>query len=206
MSSYPTRDQETDHLLTPKNATLIIIDYQPVQIESINSMDRHQLISNITIVAKLARNYGMPIVTSTVNVKSGINKPMIPQLREALPGNVPFDRSTINSWEDKEFREAVLAIGRKKLIITALWTEACLTFPALDALREGFEVYAIVDAVGGTSRLAHETALRRIEQAGTRLISIAQMACELQRDWNRTGTAKFMVDAFYDSGVFLKLE
>jgi nicotinamidase-related amidase len=206
MSSYPIRDQQTDHLLTPKNAALIIIDYQPVQIGTIESMNRHQLISNITTVAKLARNYQLPVITSTVNVSTGYNKPMLPQLREALPGVTPFDRTTINAWEDMAFREAVLATTRKKLIMAALWTEACLTFPSLDAMKEGFEVYAVVDAVGGTSKLAHETALRRIEQAGARLISIGQLGCELQRDWNREETAQFMVDAFEESGVFLRLE
>jgi nicotinamidase-related amidase len=206
MSSYPIRDQQTDHLLTPKNAALIIIDYQPVQIGTIESMNRHQLISNITTVAKLARNYQLPVITSTVNVSTGYNKPMLPQLREALPGVTPFDRTTINAWEDMAFREAVLATTRKKLIMAALWTEACLTFPSLDAMKEGFEVYAVVDAVGGTSKLAHETALRRLEQAGARLISIGQLGCELQRDWNREETAQFMVDAFEESGVFLRLE
>lgn len=206
MSSYPMRDQKTDHLLTPQNAALIIIDYQPVQIGTIESINRHQLISNITTVAKMAKNYKLPVVVSTVNVKTGYNKPMLPQLREALPGVVPFDRTTINAWEDKDFREAVIATGRKKLIINALWTEACLTFPTLDAIKEGYEVYTVVDAVGGTSLIAHETALRRIEQAGAKLISIGQLGCELQRDWNREDTAQFMVDAFEEAGVFLRLE
>ncbi|MBS1598327.1 MAG: hydrolase [Bacteroidetes bacterium] len=206
MSSYPMRDQEKDHLLTPKNSAVIIIDYQPVQIGTIESMNRHQLITNITTVAKMAKNYKLPVILSTVNVKTGYNKPILPEIKEALPGNEPFDRTTINAWEDKDFREAVIATGRKKLIMNALWTEACLTFPALDALKEGFEVYAVVDAVGGTSKIAHEMALRRIEQAGARLISVGQLGCELQRDWNREDTAQFMVNAFEESGVFLRLE
>lgn len=94
-----------------------------------------------------------------------------------------YDRTTINSWEDVEFRAAVKATRRKKLIMTALWTEACLTFPALDALDEGYEVYVVTDAVGGTSVTAHEAALRRIEQAGGKMISVVQLFCELQRDW-----------------------
>lgn len=98
------------------------------------------------------------------------------------------DRTTINSWEDIEFKKAVLATGRKKLIMTALWTEACLAFPALDAMKEGFEVYVVTDAVGGTSVAAHEAALRRIEQAGGKLISKTQLYCELQRDWARSET------------------
>ena len=107
-----------------------------------------------------------------------------------------YDRTSINSWEDVEFRQAVEATGRRKLVMTALWTEACLTFPALDALREGYEVYAVVDAVGGTSVAAHEAALRRIEQAGARLISKTQLYCVLQRDWHRADTVPGFMDVF----------
>jgi nicotinamidase-related amidase len=206
MSSLPIRDPKKDHLLTPENAALLIIDYQPTQVNSINSMDRKKLIDNIVITTLAAKTYNLPVVLSTVNVKTGVNKETIPQLVEVL-GKIPsYDRTSINAWEDKEFYDAVKATGRKKLLMTALWTEACLAFPTLDALKEGFEVYPVVDAVGGTSVLAHETALRRVEQAGARLTSIAQLLCELQRDWNRKETAKGMVQLFFESGVFLKLE
>ncbi|WP_321812997.1 hydrolase, partial [Burkholderia sp. BCC1985] len=186
MASEPIRDPANDHLLTPQNAAFIVIDYQPVQVNSIASMDRQLLINNIVGASKAAVAYGLPIVHSTVNVKTGLNKPPIPQLRAALEGYPTYDRTSINSWEDVEFRKAVEATGRKKLIMTALWTEACLTFPALDALKAGYEVYVVVDAVGGTSVAAHEAALRRIEQAGGQMISVAQLFCELQRDWARS--------------------
>jgi len=168
MTSEAIRDPLKDQLLTTKNSALIIIDYQPVQVNSIASMDRQKLIDNIVAVAKIGLAYGLPIIHSTVNVKTGLNKPPIPPLRKVLPDIETIDRTSINSWEDVEFVRAVKATGRTKLIMTALWTEACLTFPALDALREGYEVYVVVDAVGGTSVEAHEAALRRIEQAGAR--------------------------------------
>jgi nicotinamidase-related amidase len=206
MSSYPIRDQEKDHLLTPKNTALLIIDYQPVQVNSINSMDRKQLIASIIITAKMAKVYQLPIILSTVNVATGINKETIKVLREVL-GDIPsYDRTSINAWEDMEFYEAVKATGRKKLLMTALWTEACLTYPTLDALKEGYEVYPIVDAIGGTSLIAHEIALRQVEQAGARLTTNTQVICELQRDWNRKETASEMVHLFRESGVFLRLE
>lgn len=129
MASEPIRDPVTDHLLTPQNAAFIIIDYQPVQVNSIASMDRQLLVNNIVGTAKAAVAYGLPIVHSTVNVRSGLNKPPIPQLRKVLADHPTYDRTTINSWEDTAFREAVQATGRRKLIMTALWTEACLTFP-----------------------------------------------------------------------------
>lgn len=200
MASEPIRDPKNDQLLTPQNAAFIVIDYQPVQVNSIASMDRQLLINNIVGAAKAAVAYGLPIVHSTVNVKTGLNKPPIAQLRKALDKIPTVDRTTINSWEDVEFREAVEATGRKKLIMTALWTEACLTFPALDALAAGYEVYVVADAVGGTSVTAHEMALRRIEQAGGKMISVPQLFCELQRDWQRKETVPAFMNLFIETG------
>jgi nicotinamidase-related amidase len=146
------------------------------------------LVQNIVTVVRLAKLFQLPIVLSTVNAKTGA--PTIHQLQDVLGEIEVFDRTTINAWEDVEFVKAVKATGRKKLIMTALWTEACLSFPSLDALREGYEVYPVVDAVGGTSLEAHQTALERIAQAGGKLVSWVQLACELQRDWARKDTAK----------------
>jgi len=147
MASEPIRDPKSDHLLTPENSAFVIIDYQPVQVNSIASMDRQLLVNNIVGTAK-----------------------------------------------------AVEATGRKKLIMTALWTEACLTFPALDALRDGYEVYVVADAVGGTSVTAHEMGLRRIEQAGGKMISAPQLFCELQRDWKRSETVPAFMNLFIETG------
>ncbi len=196
MTSEVIRNPHTDHLLTPQNSALIIIDYQPIQVSSIRSMNHDELVFNIVHTAMAAVNYDLPIVHSTVNVKTGRNKPPIQPLMDVLSKYPTYDRTTINSWEDVEFKQAVIATGRKKLIMTALWTEACLTFPALDAIREGFEVYVVVDAVGGTSVAAHEAALRRIEQAGGKLISKTQLYCELQRDWAREKTVPGFMDVF----------
>lgn len=200
MTSEAIRDPRQDQLLTPQNAALIVIDYQPVQVNSIASMDRQLLVNHIVGTARAAVAYRLPIVHSTVNVKTGMNKPPIGQLRKVLGDYPTYDRTTINSWEDVEFKKAVEATGRKKLIMTALWTEACLTFPALDALREGYEVYVVADAVGGTSVTAHEMALRRIEQAGGQMISVAQLFCELQRDWQRKDTVPAFIDLFIETG------
>jgi nicotinamidase-related amidase len=197
MTSQPMRNQVDDHLITPKNAALIIIDYQPPQVSSIASMDHLTLVANIVAVAKLAKLYALPIVLSTVNVKSRLNTPTIRQLAEVLAGIDAFDRTTINAWEDEQFVAAVKATSRKKLIMTALWTEACLTFPALDALREGYEVYPVVDAVGGTSVEAHRAALEHIVQAGAQPTSVVQLLCELQRDWARTETVQTVTEILF---------
>ena len=196
MTSETIRNPHTDQLLTPENSAFIIIDYQPIQVSSIRSMPREELVFNITSVAKAAVNFNLPIIHSTVNVGTGRNKPPIQQLQDVL-GHLPtYDRTSINSWEDSEFKQAVKACGRRKLIITALWTEACLAFPVLDAIQEGFEVYIPVDAVGGTSVAAHEAALRRMEQAGAKLISRVQMYCELQRDWAREASIPGFMGVF----------
>jgi nicotinamidase-related amidase len=128
------------------------------------------------------------VVLSTVNVKTNINKPTIHQITDVLPGVEAIDRTSINAWEDEGFVHAVRATERKKLLIAALWTEVCLLFPALDALHEGYEVYPVIDAVGGTSKEAHELAVERLIQAGAKPASWVQVICELQRDWNRRAT------------------
>lgn len=196
MASEAIRDPLTDHLLTPQNAAFVIIDYQPTQVNSIRSMDHDELVFNIVHTTKAALTYKLPIVLSTVNVSNGSSKPTIAPLMDILGDITAYDRTSINAWEDVEFKKAVEATGRRKIIMTALWTEACLSFPTLDMLRDGYDVYAVVDAVGGTSPAAHETALRRIEQAGAKLISKTQLYCELQRDWARKDTVPGFLDVF----------
>jgi nicotinamidase-related amidase len=166
----------------------LIIDYQPVQVSSIASRDKRQLVANITALARIAKLYQLPVVLATVNVSTGRNQPTIHQITEVL-GDVPIiDRTSINAWEDKDFVDAVKATGRRKLIMAALWTEVCLVHPALDALADGYEVYPVVDACGGTSLEAHNAGLDRLQQAGARPTGWVQLICELQRDWNREAT------------------
>lgn len=192
-SNGSVRDPVTDHLLTPQNSALIVIDYQPSQVQTVRSIDHQLLTDNIVSVARLARTFNLPVVLSTVNVANGQGH-TLPELRSVLSDSPEIDRTLINSWEDVAFRRAVEATGRKKLIMTALWTEVCLAFPTLDALREGFEVYPVVDAVGGTSPEAHQAGLERITQAGAQPISWVSLACELQRDWARVDTVPEIVD------------
>jgi nicotinamidase-related amidase len=193
MTSEAMRDPLTDLLLTPANSALVVIDYQPSQIQTVTSTDAELLVRNIVSVARTAKTYGLPIVLSTVNVANGQGH-TVPELAEILTDQVEIDRTQINAWEDVEFRRAVEATGRKKLIMTALWTEVCLAFPSLDALRDGYEVYPVVDAVGGTSLEAHRAGLERIVQAGAQPISWVSLACELQRDWARLETVPEIVD------------
>jgi nicotinamidase-related amidase len=193
MSSEPMRDPRADPLLTPANSALVVIDYQPNQINAVKSMDTELLTRNIVSVARLGKAFGLPIVLSTVNAAAGQGH-TLPAIRDVLSDHAEIDRTQINSWEDVEFRKAVEETGRKKLIICALWTEVCLAFPALCALRAGYEVLPVVDAVGGTSVEAHRAGLERIVKAGAQPISWVSLACELQRDWARTKTVPAVVD------------
>ena len=151
MTSAPIRDPLADHLITPQNAALLLIDYQPAQVASVRSMDQELLVKNAVSTVRTIKTFGVPVVHSTVNVASGQGQPTIPELAGLLENDKALDRTTVNSWEETEFLEAVRATGRRKLIFCALWTEVCMAFTALDALREGYEVYPVVDAIGGTS-------------------------------------------------------
>jgi nicotinamidase-related amidase len=194
MTSAPIRDPRSDHLLTPENAAFLFIDYQPSQLAGVGSMDHDLLVKNAVSTVRTIKAFGVPVVHSTVNVATGRGGPTLPELAGLLEDDKPLDRTTVNSWEDLEFVQAVHATGRRKLIICALWTEICLAFTALDALREGYEVYPVVDAVGGTSPEAHRAGLERVTQAGGQPISWVSLACELQRDWARQDTVQAVIE------------
>jgi nicotinamidase-related amidase len=194
MTSAPVRDPLADHLITPQNAAFLLIDYQPAQIASVRSMDNGLLLENAVSTVRTIKAFEVPVVHSTVNVTSGRGQPTLPELADLLPDDKPLDRTTVNSWEDIEFLEAVHATGRRKLIICALWTEVCMAFTALDALREGYEVYPVVDAIGGTSPEAHRAGLDRVMQAGGQPITWVSLACELQRDWARQDTVQAVIE------------
>jgi nicotinamidase-related amidase len=193
MTSAPVRDPLADHLITPENAAFLFIDYQPAQLATVRSMDHALLVQNAVSTVRAIKAFGVPVVHSTVNVAAG-QGPTLPELASLLTDDKPLDRTTVNSWEDIEFVQAVHATGRRKLIICALWTEICMAFTALDALREGYEVYPVVDAIGGTSPEAHRAGLDRVMQAGGQPISWVSLAVELQRDWARQDTVAAIVE------------
>ena len=194
MTSAPVRDPLADHLLTPDNAAFLLIDYQPSQIAGVHSMDRALLLKNAVSTVRTIKAFGIPVAHSTINVAAGRGQPTLPELADLLKDDKPVDRTTTNSWEDIEFLQAVRATGRRKLIICALWTEICLAFTALDALREGYEVYPVVDAIGGTSPEAHRAGLDRVMQAGGQPVSWVSLAVELRRDWARQETVAAVIE------------
>ena len=174
-------------LLTPENSTMIFIDHQPQMTFGVASIDRQLLVNNTIGLAKAAKIFNVPTILTTVETNS-FRGYMWPQLLEIFPDQTPIERTSMNSWEDTKFVAEVERIGRKKLVMAALWTEVCLAFPAIQAIEAGYEVYAVVDASGGTSQVAHDTAIQRIVQAGAVPVTWQQVLLEYQRDWARKET------------------
>ncbi len=187
----PIRDPSADHLLTPENCVLVLIDYQPEQYRTVTSSSREEIDLNVIALCKLAKAYDVPVIVSTVAVDMGVNEGTAKAIMDELPGVTEIDRTGVNAWEDEEFRKAILASGRKKVVIAGLWTEVCLTFPTLDMLAEGFEVYPVADAVGGISPAAHQRAFERMIQAGARPVTAISFGSELMRNWARPTSDKF---------------
>ena len=151
MTTQTARDPKTDYLLTAENSALALIDFQPGLFDGTRSISRESLVNNVVALAKAAKMFDLPVVLSTIGVNAGYQEDTIEELQSVLPGVQTIDRTKVNAWEEDAFREAVEATGRKKIIMAALWTEVCLVFPALDMLRDGYEIYAVSDASGGTS-------------------------------------------------------
>ena len=171
-------------LLTPENCTVIFIDHQPQMFFGVASIDRQVLLNNLLVLAKAAKIFGVPVVLTAVESKE-FKGDLLPELLELFPGETPIERSTMNSWDNADFVTAVKKTGRRNLVIAALWTEVCLAMPALQALTDGYFVYAVEDASGGMSLVAHHAALRRMEQAGAVSVTALQVLLEFQRDWAR---------------------
>ncbi|MEM7325298.1 MAG: hydrolase [Actinomycetota bacterium] len=176
-----SRDPKTDHLLTPENSALVLIDYQPGLVDGTFSIERNVLINNVVAMAKAAALYDLPVILSTVGVDAGYQEPTIPELTEVLPDITPIDRRTVDAWDTPEFQEAVRATGRRKIIMAALWTEVCLVYPALDMLLEGYEIYALSDVSGGTTVDAHQRGMERLIQAGAIPVTWEAVMAELGR-------------------------
>ncbi|MGW9031765.1 hydrolase [Streptomyces sp. NPDC055722] len=186
-------------LLTPDNAVMLFVDHQPQMFFGTGSGDRTAIINATVGLAKAAKAFDVPVVLTTVAAES-FSGPLLPQLAEVFPGQEIIDRTTMNAWEDSAVVEAIKATGRKKIILSGLWTEVCLVLPALSALGQGYEVYVVADASGGISPQAHEHALQRMINAGAVPVTWIQVLLELQRDWARTETYLPVMDIVKEHG------
>ena len=174
-------------LLTPDNSVVAFIDFQPQMSFGVQSHDRQQIKNNVVGLAKAAKVFKVPSILTTVETQS-FSGPMFPELQAVFPGQQPIERTSMNSWDDAKFREAVRSSGRKKLVLAGLWTESCIVMPAMEAMRDGHEVYFVADACGGATKEAHDMAVQRLIQAGAKPVTWQQVMLEWQRDWSRKET------------------
>jgi nicotinamidase-related amidase len=179
-------DPLTDRLLTPENAALLIIDLQPTQVGAVVTIAPEKLVDNVAMLSRAAKLFGLPAVVSRLNATGGA--PTLPQITGVLQDVPEIERTSLNPWEDDRFVDAVTATGRRKLVFAGVWTEVSLSFAVLSAIQDGYEAYPVIDAIGGTSALAHAAALSRMSEAGANQTSCVQLICELQRDTGRTAT------------------
>ena len=183
-------------MLTPENCAIALIDYQPAMYQGVQSHDRLVVMHNVQTLARMARLFKLPTVLTTV-AKDSFSGPFMEEVTELFPGADIIDRTSINSWIDPNFRRAIEATGRKKIILAGLWTSACVSFPTLDMLAEGYVIYVPTDACGDTSPEAHERAVDRLVQAGAVPLTTFQSVFELQQDWARGETYDGVMDILY---------
>jgi len=169
-------------LITADNSAVVFIDHQPQMTFGVANIERQQLINNVVMLAKAAKEFGIPAILTAVETES-FSGYIWPQLMDIFPGQQPIERSSMNSWDDAAFRQAVEATGRKNIIISGLWTEVCVTWPTLNMLNEGYNIYVVEDACGATSELAQDAAIRRCIQAGAIPMTTIATVLEFQRDW-----------------------
>ncbi|MBC7829747.1 MAG: isochorismatase family protein [Chitinophagaceae bacterium] len=173
-------------LLTPETSLVLILDYQEHVMEGIRSTDQELIELNGKALAKVSKGLDVPVILSTIGVKLRGDPPTMSSIRAELADEPEYDRTTMNAWEDNALREAVEKSGRKRLIFAGIWTEVCLLYPVLHAQRDGYETYFVVDAVGGSTVTAHETAIKRMIQAGSQPITLNSLVTEWIRDWKTT--------------------
>lgn len=179
-------------LINADDTLFIFIDHQPQMAFGVTSIDRQTLKNNTVALAKAAKLFGVPIILTAVETES-FSGYIWPELLDVVQQK-PIERTSMNSWDSDELVAQVKASGKKKLVIAALWTEACLLFPTLCAIEEGFEIYIVTDASGGTSQEAHDAAVRRMEQAGAQSLTTINALLELQRDWAHRDTYNGVMD------------
>ena len=186
----PARDPKEDPFLSPTNSALVLIDYQPHILMGVRNIDHKDLINNTTGLIKTAVHFKIPIIYSHVGVGLKGSKPFLHELVKLAPEAVIVDRTNVNAWEEAEFVAAVKATGRHKLIMGGLWTDVCLAYPAIEAVRAGYEVFVPEDTVGSITQQSHDNGMKRMAAAGVKTITWNVVPAELQRDHARSSTEK----------------
>ena len=169
-------------LLTAENCAVTFIDHQPQMLFGVANIERQSLINNVVLLAKCAKLFGVPAVLTSVETES-FSGYIWPQLLDIFPDQKPIERTSMNSWDDAAFREAIKKTGKKNIIMAGLWTEVCVAWPTLNMINEGYNVFVVDDASGATAPAAHERAMQRMVQAGAVPCTTIHTLLEFQRDW-----------------------
>src|SRR5438128_1287695 len=180
-------------LLTPDNCVVAIIDLQPQMLFGVANFDRQTIINNNVALSKAAKVFDVPVVLSTVETKS-FSGNMWPQIQAIFPNQTPIERTSMNSWDDKNFVGAIEKSGKKKIVLSGLWTETCVALPTVQAIQDGFEIYVVEDCCGDVSQLSHDNAMKRVIQAGAKPVTALSVMLEWQRDWANKDTYDAVVD------------
>ena len=174
--------KEPNLLLQPSDCVFLFVDYQAGLAFGVESIGRQAVLNNAIALARTAVTFNVPVIAST-SASKVYSGPLLPSLQAVIPSAKPIERRNMDVWEDQVARAAVIETGRKRLIVAGLLTEACVSFPVLSALKEGFDVFVVGDACGGLTPVFHDLALRRMESAGAQMTSWIQVLLEFQRDW-----------------------
>jgi nicotinamidase-related amidase len=189
-------------LLDPTQSAVIIIDHQPQMYFGVQSHDRQCVRNNTLALMKAAMAFRAPCIVTTVEAQQ-FSGYFAQKLQGQLPQTVPIDRTVNNCWEVQNLKKAFASTGKKKLIIAGIWTEACVTFPALCMKYDSYEVFVAADCCGGATKEAHEMAMQRMIQAGVVPVTWQQVMLEFQRDWaNKDTYAKVMEIIKEHSGAY----
>ena len=180
-------------LLTPDNCVVAFIDQEPQMLFATANFDRQSIINNTVALAKATRIFDVSVVVTTIESKT-FSGYIWPQLKAIFPNQEPIERSSMNSWDDKNFVAAIEEIGKKKIVLTGLWTETCIAMPAIQAIHDGYEIYVAEDCCGDVSQLAHDNAMRRVVQAGAKPVTALSTLLEWQRDWANYDTYDAVID------------
>jgi nicotinamidase-related amidase len=194
MPMNPRRTKRSEKgLLTPDNSVVAIIDLQPQMLFGVANFDRQSIINNNIVLSKAARVFDVPVVLSTVETKS-FSGNMWPQIQAIFPNQKPIERTTMNSWDDRNFVAAIEKTGRKKIVLSGLWTETCVALPTIQAIHDGYEVYVVEDCCGDVNQLSHDNAMKRVVQAGAKPVTALSVMLEWQRDWAEKDTYDAVID------------
>jgi nicotinamidase-related amidase len=192
-------------LLSDKNSVLVLVDYQPSMFKGVGSGDKATMKGAAVGAAKAANILGIPVVLSSIDPKKMGD--FISEIRDIFPGQEVFARKvpSFDAFEDENTWNAFVKTGRKKLVISGLWTSMCFAYTAIHALKEGYEVYGLIDAAGDSTPDAHRYGVERMLQAGVVPMTLETLVSEWMHDWNNPKSGELVKEVYSKYGALIGL-